>query len=347
MSSALREHPAQARPANGGVPARRAVIRWAWRLLWREVRQQLLVWWLVVVAVAATFVGAAVATNTPPPADAGFGTAQDAATFQAPDPHLAAQIAALRHRFGRIDVIENQAIAVPGSVSTYQVRSQDPNGPYGRPLLSLVSGHYPTGPGQVALTSGVASALGLKTGDLWRQGGTARRVTGIVENPQSLLDEFALVVPGQVTAPTQVTVLFDAPGVRPSSIGPNVQTPGSASPANALNPETIVLGLATIGMLLIALVGVAGFTVLAQRRLRAIGMLSALGATDRNIRLAVRANGTLVGITGALAGALLGLAIWLAYRPTAEADAHHVIGAFALPWIVIGPAMAARLSFDA
>ena len=60
------------------------------------------------------------------------------------------------------------------------------------------------------MTSGVAAAFHLKVGDLWRQDGTTRRVTGIVQNPQSLLDEFALVVPGQVTAPSQVTVLFDA-----------------------------------------------------------------------------------------------------------------------------------------
>jgi hypothetical protein len=32
-----------------------------------------------------------------------------------------------------------------------------------------------------------------------------------VQNPQSLLDEFALVAPGQVSTPSQVTVLFTAP----------------------------------------------------------------------------------------------------------------------------------------
>ncbi len=101
-----------------------------------------------------------------------------------------------------------------------------------------------------------------------------------------------------------------------------------------------MLGLATVGMLLIALVAVGGFTVLAQRRLRSLGMLGALGATDRNIRLVVRVNGVLVGVIGSLAGTVLGLAIWLAYRPTAESDAHHLIGAFQLPWIVIGPAIA-------
>ena len=214
MTTALRERPAPAGAAgNGGVPARRAVIRWAWRLLRREWRQQLLVLGLVTVAVAATIVGAAVATDTPPAANAGFGTAQDQANFQAPDPHLASQIAALRHRFGRVDVIENQTVAIPGSIDTFDLRAQNPRGPYGQPMLSLVSGHYPAGPGQVAVTSGVAAAFRLRVGDLWRTGGTTRRVTGIVQNPQSLLDEFALVVPGQVTAPSQVTVLFDAHGV--------------------------------------------------------------------------------------------------------------------------------------
>ena len=161
-----------------------------------------------------------------------------------------------------------------------------------------------------------------------------------MENPQSLADEFALVVPGQVTAPSQVTVLFDARGVPPSRIGPNVSTPHSASSGNVLNPETIVLALATIGMLLIALVGIGGFTVLAQRRLRSLGLLAAQGATDRNIRLVVRANGVLVGVLGAVAGFVLGLAAWLAYRPSVETDAHHLIGAFQLPWTVIGVAMA-------
>jgi len=340
VSAGLLERPAQAGTRNGGVPARRAVIHWAWRMFRREWRQQLLVLALITVALAATVVGAAVATGTPAPAGAGFGTAQDMATYPG-GPHLASQIAALQQRFGRVDVIENQAIAIPGSVSTYDLRAQNPAGPFGQPMLSLVSGHYPTAANQVAVTSGVASSYNLRVGSVWhRAGATPKTVTGIVQNPQSLLDEFALVVPGQVSAPTQVTVLFNAPGVSAGSLGPNVQNRQQATNTNALNPETIVLALATVGMLLIALVAVGGFTVLAQRRLRSLGMLGALGATDRNIRLVVRANGVLVGVVGALAGTVLGLAVWLAYRPTAEADAHHLIGAFALPWIVIGPAIA-------
>src|ERR1019366_7204763 len=63
------------RPSDGGVPARRAVTRWAWRLFWREWRQQFLILALITVAVAATILGSSVAGNNPPPKDAGFGTA--------------------------------------------------------------------------------------------------------------------------------------------------------------------------------------------------------------------------------------------------------------------------------
>jgi putative ABC transport system permease protein len=309
----------------------------------REWRQQMLVLALIVVALAATVVGAAVATNTPPPAGAGFGTAQDMATLPG-GPHLAGQIAVLQQHVGRVDVIENQAVAIPGSINTYDLRAQDPHGAFGQPMLSLVSGHYPAGPGQVAVTDGVAATFKLAVGDMWHQGGKIRQVVGIVANPQSLLDEFALVAPGQVSTPSQVTVLFTAPrGKNPSSIGSVSQyvvTRQDAAASNPLNPETIVLALATVGMLLIALVAVGGFTVLAQRRLRSLGMLGALGATDSNIRLVVRANGVLVGVVGAVIGAALGLAVWLAYRPRLESSAHHLIGPFQLPWVVIGPAIA-------
>jgi len=342
-STALREWPAGTGTSNGGVPARRAVIRWAWRMFRREWRQQLLVLALIVVALGATVLGAAIATNTPPPAGAGFGTAQDMATFPAGTKNLASQIATLQQHVGKVDVVEGQRIAIPGSISTYDLRAKDPNGAFGQPMLSLVKGHYPAGPAQVAVTQGVATTFNLKIGDTWQQGGRVRQVTGIVQNPQSLLDEFALVVPGQVTNPTQVTVLFTASARTIASLGSlrqYVVTRHGAAASNPLNPETIVLALATVGMLLIALVAVGGFTVLAQRRLRSLGMLGALGATDANIRLVVRVNGVLVGVVGALAGAVLGLVVWLAYRPELESSAHHLIGPFQLPWIVIGPAMA-------
>ena len=57
--------------------------------------------------------------------------------------HVQAQIATLEHRFGRVQVIENETFNVPGSNQTYQLRSQDPHGPYGGPMLQLLSGQLP------------------------------------------------------------------------------------------------------------------------------------------------------------------------------------------------------------
>ena len=173
-------------------------------------------------------------------------------------------------------------------------------------------------------------------GDTWPQGG--KTVVGIVQNPQSLLDQFALVPPGQVAHPSQVSVLFDASLPAAKDLPTYVTTPGGSN-SNAINPSTIVLALATVGMLLIALVSIGGFTVLAQRRMRSLGMLESMGATDRNVRLVLEVNGVLVGVVGSVLGFAVGLVLWLAYRPHNEQSAHHVIGTFALPWNVIVPAM--------
>ena len=349
MSVSVLDRPATGlapEPGRGsGVPARRAMVRWAWRLFKREWRQQFLILALIIVAVAAVVVGSAVAVNTPPPANAGFGTAHDLATFsltptsKAPKDNLAyveSQIALLEHRFGTVQVVENETQSIPGSTQTYQLRAQDPHGPFGGPTLQLLSGHYPMGPNQIALTPGLASDLNLHVGDTWSTGG--KTVVGIVQNPQSLLDEFALVPPGQVANPTQVNVLFDAPP-NTKDLPSYVTTPGANANTNIINPSTIVLALATVGMLLIALVSIGGFTVLAQRRMRSLGMLESMGATDRNVRLVLEANGVIVGLVGAVVGFALGLALWLAYRPTNEQKAHHLISTLALPWNVIVPAM--------
>ena len=227
---------------------------------------------------------------------------------------MQAQIATLEQRFGRVQVIENETFGVPGSDQTYQLRSQDPHGPYGGPMLQLLSGSYPTGSDQIAVTPGLASELNVAVGDTWPQGG--KTVVGIVQNPQSLLDEFALVPPGQVTHPSQVSVLFDASPSAAKDLPTYVTTPGGTN-SNAINPSTIVLALATVGMLLIALVSIGGFTVLAQRRMRSLGMLESMGATDRNVRLVLEVNGVIVGVVGAVLGFALGLVLWLAL-PTAQ-----------------------------
>jgi putative ABC transport system permease protein len=335
--TAVLERPAE---TGGGGPARRAVLRWALRLFRREWRQQILVLTLITVAVAATIFGAALGTNTPLPANAGFGSANALVNLPGNDPHLGSQIAALRAHFGTLDVIENQSFAT-GLVTGAQLRAQNPGGAYGRPMLSLVRGRYPRGASEVALTSGLASSFRVGIGSSWHVDGRALRVTGIVANPQNLLDTFALVAPGQVTKPTQVTVLFDATPLSFATFNfPPGATPLRPQPPTGLTPALIALVFAVVGLFFIGLVAVAGFTVLAQRRLRSLGILSSLGATDKDVRLVMIANGAVVGVVGAVLGGAIGIGAWIPYAPYFGTHADHYVPWTNLPWWLIGVSMA-------
>jgi putative ABC transport system permease protein len=337
VSAGVLEPSAESELDDGGSSARLAVIHWAWRLFRREWRQQLLVIALLTVAVAATVWGAGVAANTPPanPNAGTYGTASALISLSGTDPQLAADIARIRRQYRPADVIENQGLA-SGTAQAVWLRAQDPAGPYGGPLLALVSGHYPAGPGQVAMTGSVAALYGAGIGSTWHADGRSWRVTGIVENPSDLLDEFALVSPGQLTGPARVTILVGTSHVHGLSAAAGVSyppPPRGASPG--ISPATIVLAVAVLGMVFTGLVAVAGFTVMAQRRLRALGMLSALGATQANVRLVMAANGVMVGLSGVGAGTVIGLAAWFAYAPYLQAFTAHTVDPLNLPWWVI------------
>lgn len=334
----------------GGVAARRAVVRWAWRLFRREWRQQLLIIALLVVAVGSSIVGSAVAVDTPPSDQREFGLAHDVLTLFSPGATLPSVLASLAREVGPLEVVENRSIS-SGVALPIELRAESPTGRYTKPLLSLVSGRFPRGAHQVALTAAVASAYDVGLGDTWHAGAGARRVVGIVEDPQNYADDFALVAPGQVTSPTAVSVYFDATAAELNRLNAEGRLPSGSSLATlgapgsqsgGFDPAFVALAVETFGLLFIALVSVAGFSVLANRRRRALGMLGAIGATDRHVRLVMVANGVIVGVVGAVAGLVVGWLSWIAYRPHLELSASHVIALGALPWveIAIGAALA-------
>ena len=129
------------------------------------------------------------------------GTAAALVTLPGTDPRLAADIAAIQaagsgrsHREPEHRDRHHPARAAARGKSARH---------YNAPLLGLVSGSYPAGLGQVALTSQVATLYGAHGGGAWQAAGTTWQVTGIVENPSNLADEFALVAPGQARSPAR------------------------------------------------------------------------------------------------------------------------------------------------
>jgi putative ABC transport system permease protein len=327
------------RPANGGVAARRAVVRWAWRMFRREWRQQMLVIALLAVASAAAVASVTIAYNSGSADDAEFGSATSLLRFDGADPgKLEAGLAATGDRFGTIEVIGHRSLRVPGSVDPVEFRSQAPRGPYGEARLALRRGGYPRGPGEVAVTDGVATLLGVGIGDPLARDGRRRTVVGIVENPGDLGDEFALVSPSSAGAPDHVTVLVDADADAVDSFmdgpaaGARFGFAGTEARQSNRGADALAMfSVATVFLLLATLVAAAGFAVIAQRRLRQLGALAAIGATEKHLRLVLLTNGAVVGAIGALIGAILGVAIWLALVPTLEPAVGHRLDPLSLP----------------
>ena len=199
------------------------------------------------------------------------------------------------------------------------------------------------GRGQVALTEGVAELLNVELGATLDLDGRRRTVVGIVENPLDLSDEFALVSPSSAGAPQNVTVLVDASeqelrafadslpgdGLRSGLTGTGSRGEIGAADSFAL------FSVATVFLLLASLVAAAGFAVVAQRRLRQLGMLAAIGATQKHLRLVLLTNGAVVGVIAAILGTIAGGALWVIFAPTLESAMGHRIDRLSLPWTLL------------
>ena len=329
---------------DGGGPARRAVIRWAWRLLRRQWRGQALVLALLTVAVAAAVGGSAAAYNlAPAEGDAEFGSANQALEFEEPDVDaLATDLVAAEEWFGTIDVISRRYHAVPGLFEPVELRTQDPEGPFSSPMLALLEGRYPTPGSEVAVTDGVAEIFDIVTGDHLMVDGDSWAVVGLVENPSNLNDEFALIGSTQTGTPQSVTILVAGSDDQLQSF----RAPSGASAIAVSRPgnEDVLAGVGvlivgTVVLALVSLVAAAGFVVIAQRRIRQLGMLAAIGATEKHLRLVMVANGAVIGAIAAIIGTALAIPGWVLVVPSLEGAVGHRIDLFDVPWWLIGASM--------
>ncbi|HWJ97683.1 MAG TPA: FtsX-like permease family protein, partial [Acidimicrobiales bacterium] len=325
-------------------PPRRAMVRWSWRMFRREWRQQLLVLSLVTVAVAASVTGSAMAMNAASNTQSSFGTATAMARIEVQDRSEAEDaVATARERYGTVEVIGHTPAAVPGIPLPLDIRAQDPDGTFGAPLLGVREGRYPTADDELALTPDAAELLDAGVGGEVSLGRRSWKVVGLVENPRALSDTFALAAPAGWTSAASLQLLFERPGQGGASASPAsgggenagqmpipVMIRGSNGPVAAL-----VLVAVALLMTLVGLIAAAGFVVLAQRRQRQLGLLAAIGATQRHLRTVVLAHGAIVGTVAAVVGGVLGIFGWLAAAPAVEQAAGRRIGRLDLPWGVL------------
>lgn len=324
--------------ARGGLPARRAVVRWAVRLLRRDWRQHLLIVSLLTVAVAAAVGLTCAAFNLAPSSGrAEFGDGDHFFRFEHPDATtLTTKLDAAEKWFGAIDPIGHRSVVVPGSVDQVDYRSQDPDGPYGHPLLALRAGRYPARDGEVAVSDWVAATLDANIGSTIDLDGVERTVVGKVENPSDLGDKFVLLPRSALAQSDDVKMIVKASESRVESFRPPGDT-GRIVGSRGNVPESLVasmltLVVSTVVMFLIALIGAASFAVIAQRRLPQLGMMAAVGATEKHLRLTMVATGAATGLVAGVVGGVLGLGGWLALAPRMEQPLGFRIDAFHVPW---------------
>lgn len=331
------------RPHRGG-PGRRAVLRWAWRLARREVRGQLLLVTLLTVAGAISVGGLTAAHQLAGAADMGdFGTASEVLDFtQTDERSLALDVPAAQSRFGTVDVVRRQKLSVPGLFEPVELRQQAVPGHFTRPLVAVVGGRLPTAPDQVALAPDLATIMSSALGHDVRLGGRDLRVVGLVENPADLDDSFALVtqLPG---GPDSASFYLDAPTGSvegfspPSGATAVVQTRSYGTVALADGAALVASGVL---LLLVALVAVAGFSVVAQRRLPQLGLLAATGATRHQLGWVMTGTGALIGTFSAMAGAALALVAWPLAAGRLEPLLSFRIDATEIPWPFVAASLA-------
>jgi putative ABC transport system permease protein len=291
---------------------------------------------LLVVAVGAAVCGSAMAVNAQHDDRSLFGDADTVVRVDGSDvDSVHDAIAAVQAQFGRAEAIRHTPLEVPGSSAVLDLRGQDPGGQLGGPTLALRDGRYPETRDEVALTDHAAELYRADIGASIDVAGEARTVVGIVENPLDLDSEFVLELPDDTVPSEFVSVLTSVDGreITPDAIPGQVGLMRLDDFRDTAAP-IVVMAIAAV-LTLVGLVAAAGFLVAAQRRQRQLGMLAALGGSQRDLRLVMVANGVVVGIVAAVAGTVGGTIVWFQARHAAERAAAKRIARFDLPWTLV------------
>ncbi len=323
--------------------ATRAVAHWAWRMFRRDWKGQALVLALLTVAVAVSSYGAAFGHAFAPNDQASFGSANARIRFTSADPAVAATVvSAARSKLGTVEEITDTLVAIPGSVQQLDLRSQNPHGVFGSSTLKLRAGRYPIGSGDIALTPAMSQFLGAPVGATVTLDAVTRQVVGLVENPTNLDDGFGLVSTPPAGSQTRFTLLVKASSGQLTAFGFAAKVPGGVAvdTPTYYSHDLGVLLVAALGMIVVSVIALTAFLVLAQRRVRQLGMLAAIGATRRQVRNVTVIHGLIVGVIAAVVGTVASAISWTATSSLiAQASGRRVSWDSVPLWLILTPAL--------
>jgi putative ABC transport system permease protein len=252
----------------------------------------------------------------------------------------------------RVTQLEGHLV-LDGARPSIQLRAMNLDG-IATGMLNLIEGRKPQGESEVAITPAMAKLAGVGLGGtLTLEDRPPATVVGLVENPIYLSDRSAVIDPATADIPDDAfaSFLIDLPpGADPLAVvGSTYQPDGEVqeiaiearsaemlTPADQTSPTIVIVG--ALALVEASLIASAAFAVSIRRRQRELGLLSATGATPRQLAGTVVAEAAILGAMACVAGVAVGLLGVLALTPWLDQLTEHrngplVVDAFG----VLGP----------
>jgi putative ABC transport system permease protein len=259
-------------------------------------------------------------------------------------------------------------------ISALTVEQVDAAAPLMAERLAVEDGRAPTAPGEVAISASELRRLDLSVGDtvdLAVPGVRLEVVGELADNPTRGVH--AVVAPGTVERPSAPTEqdpfppvwtdvgwndVWYAGGMAPLTRGATAELAFGDGPRQGPNPPSVVLSddyvtpvddqvearawvIAGGAFLLLwtGLVAASGLAMGARRRKRELGLLAANGADPVRLRIAVVAEGLVLGVVGSVVGIALGLCgVYLVGPQVAERVIDGPVAwrtELSVPWLLV------------
>ncbi len=209
------------------------------------------------------------------------------------------------------------------------IRSGDLADPLLRGAYDLRSGRAPAADGEVAVSTEIARAYGVGVGDtvVVRRGDVHLTVTGTYERARNLGEETLITanrLPGSRSRSGAVYVGAPA-GTDEQTIRTTVSTAFAndvvtrtvdpTRPSDGFLPVVILYTVGTIALFVVGIIVSAAFAVGARRQLRMLGLAGSNGASPRQLRLVVTAQGLVTGVVGVVVAAIISTVALVATAP--------------------------------
>jgi putative ABC transport system permease protein len=328
--------------------SRRAIGRWGYRLVRREWRQQVLIIGLIAVAIAFACFGTVVLSNAES-SQAAAGTTTHVVVLSTKTKTAKEQVGSIANRFDPIAPSmwrvneQRRGYASEFDLSDARIDFRDP---FGVRMFHLTGGVAPKSAGEVALTETLMRRIDANIGTRIDLTGGTYRVVGRIEDPTDLRRLHMVTAPGTLTNATSVHIRIHATDRAVNEIYSSPPTGLEKIEFLSKNDNHRLIGaiisyvVSSVAMIEVGLLCSAGFAMMARRRLRQFGMLSAIGASEKQLRQAMVFNGIVLGGVGGALGVAVGFGGSLMAKPMIEQLAGTRIGFWNMPWISVFPYVA-------